>query len=296
VRLFSRPYIEKAHLARGTGQSQAEVLADSYGISIIDNFWIQSSGKQVTWPEILAKRDTSRELLAVSLDCEISADHLDKSALSGFTSIFTVKGTFPKAIYLNKLYKKGCNAEFEAVAWELGSALGIDTAEARCLGDGLVECDLFTNPGVSMAHADDVLDSGWRSYSDSPREALYAKLLELQMGSFLRQFERILILSYLTTNFDMHEENFGLLYDPKTFEFTGMAPAFDFNDAFQDWGNPALFHAWEMANLKEWASRHQDIVVRVPAGIDAIGKTRYLGDGQKKACVDRLNFLAGLQG
>lgn len=49
-----------------------------------------------------------------------------------------------------------------------------------------------------------------------------------------------MILNWLISNHDMHGENFGCLYSPKTFKLLGIAPSFDHNSADFDGTIPEL--------------------------------------------------------
>ena len=42
------------------------------------------------------------------------------------------------------------------------------------------------------------------------------------------------IFNYIIANSDLHDDNYGLLYDSETFEFKSVSPCYDHNVAFQE--------------------------------------------------------------
>jgi hypothetical protein len=292
VKIMSRTFMPKIYSYRGIGRSEVRLVLDSSAVTVIDNFWLWRTGMKRTWQDILSLRDTDDSLFCVALDGkENPAVRLKK--FEDIASILTIKGAFPKAVHRDKILKKGFNAHFEIAAAEIGNALGIAVAQAResSLYDGAVESDVFTNVNLSMAHAGDVIDLNTGS---EPRELFYVKLIEWGRQDMVKQFQRILILSYVTSNFDMHHENFGFLYDPKTFNVISMAPAFDFNDAFQNWGSPAIFHEWELNHMSEWIHNNKDILANADAAAGVVKQSKYLDDEQKAGVIDRINYLLAL--
>lgn len=82
-----------------------------------------------------------------------------------------------------------------------------------------------------------------------------------------RQLQRIYIFNYIIGNPDLHDDNYGLIYNSKTFELEKVGPCFDHNVAFQEgfdglsrttMGNSAS------APLDDWSelfiNNHPDIV------------------------------------
>lgn len=42
------------------------------------------------------------------------------------------------------------------------------------------------------------------------------------------------IFNYIIANSDLHDDNYGLLYDSEKFEFKSVSPCYDHNVAFQE--------------------------------------------------------------
>jgi hypothetical protein len=99
---------------------------------------------------------------------------------------------------------------------------------------------LFTSNAASLVHASELFSG--THFSEAHREGQHHRYFyeRLPREEFKREFERVLILNWLISNHDMHGENFGCLYDPETFELTGIAPSFDHNSADFDGTMPEL--------------------------------------------------------
>jgi len=120
-------------------------------------------------------------------------------------------------------------------------AVILSPAEPDGQNDTLVEIKLFTNENTSLVHAAELFANspGWR---EALHEGQYHRYFydRLPNESMKRDFERVLMLNWLVSNHDMHAENFGCLYNPKTFEITGVTPSFDHNSSDYDGFMPEL--------------------------------------------------------
>ena len=219
-----RTYMNMVYIARKVGRDRDKVIADSSGISFTDNFWIQTSDTHWTWDELVRLRDENRELSRVALTGQIDTS---KNLLSGFTTLFTTKGYFPKAIIGGYLYKLKKDALLEYPAYLIGKHLGVNIAECA-LADDYVKIKLFTSENVSLVHASEL-----KEYFDT-RDEIYNAMLKIGRTDIKEQLQRLYIFNYIIGNPDLHDENTGLLYDPKTFEFISASPCYDHNAAFHE--------------------------------------------------------------
>ena len=53
-------------------------------------------------------------------------------------------------------------------------------------------------------------------------------------ANIIRGLQRMFVFNYIIANPDLHDDNYGLLYDRKTFEFKAVVPCYDHNVAFQE--------------------------------------------------------------
>lgn len=199
------------------------IILDSFGISFIDNYWINLNNQKVTWIELLEQRDKNSNLLDVALFGKIDKD----KDYSGYTSLFTTTGFFPKYIKDGYVYKRRSDSLMEFVAYLIGKQLGFDIPECELVGD-YVKIKIFTNEKISLIHALDL-----KKYFGTTDE-IYTYFQKKGNMQFVNQLQRLYIFNYIIGNPDVHEENHGLLYDAETFEFLSINPFYDHNSAFQE--------------------------------------------------------------
>ncbi|MCL2499124.1 MAG: HipA domain-containing protein [Defluviitaleaceae bacterium] len=255
-----RTYMNMVYIARKVGRDRDKMIKDSSGISFTDNFWIKTSDTNHTWSELNSLRDKSRELSLYALTGKMDNP---VELLKGHTSLFTTKGFFTKAIIGKNLVKLREDAVLEYPAYLFGKQIGISVAKCELDGD-FVNIELFTNDEVSLVHAAEL-----KRYFDTDDE-IYNEFVKMGRKDITEQIERMYIFNYLIGNPDMHDENTGVLYDAKTFEFISLAPCYDHNIAFNE-HFMGVSHATKgrssLLTLDDWSKRfiknHDDIVNKI---------------------------------
>ena len=261
---LSRTYMNRVYILRKVGRDRERILRDSCAISITDNYWVRRSDVDTTWQELKIRRDTDKELANTALTGEISEAQY-KNALDDATSLYTIKGAFPKGVLREFILKKDNNAEYEVAASGLGRALEISVAEAEKQNEGVIGCRIFTDEAVSMVHTRDLLHltDYDTDVGDDQHRAVYEYFERQGRNDIVRQLERLYIFNYLVINLDFHYENFGFLYDSNSFEILKVAPAYDFNSAFAEYGDTTVFYEWIMTRLAAFMHNHPDIKNRL---------------------------------
>jgi len=291
---LTRTYMSQLYKQRRVGRSNEAIIKDSGGLSPVDLFWIQSKHTSHTWDSLQIMRDEKFSTAKVSLTGELDKSYnIFREKPKDHISIFTAKGAFPKAILRGHLLKKGNNAEYEVSAYRLGYRLGVNVAKAKMRKDGIVACELFTNDKQSLAHMIEFVYPFDENSSDNVHEDAYKKLSFNKL--FRQQLEILYMFNYLVTNTDMHEENFGVLYDTETFEITGVAPAFDFNSAFEVWGDNSVFYEWIYDNLPMFVNNNPEFVKHLESINEILQNVPHLSDSQKQSIVDRAKYLLSLR-
>jgi len=255
-----RTYMNMVYIARKVGRDRDRMIKDSSGISFTDNFWLKTSDTNHTWGELTTLRDKSREL---SLYALTGKTENPAELLKGHTSLFTTKGFFTKAIIGQNLVKLRQDALLEYPAYLFGEQISISVAKCALDGD-FVNIELFTNNNVSLVHAAEL-----KQYFDTDEE-IYNDFVRMGRKDITAQIERMYIFNYLIGNPDMHDENTGVLYNAKTFEFISLAPCYDHNIAFNK-EFMGVSHASKgrssLLPLDDWAKRfiakHPDIIKRL---------------------------------
>jgi len=290
---LTRTYMSQLYKQRRVGRSNEAIINDSGGISPVDLFWIQTEKTSHTWDSLQVLRDESLATARVSLTGELDKSYnIFREKPKDHISIFTTKGAFPKAILRGHLLKKGDNAEYEISAYKLGYRLGVNVAKAEMSDEGIVACELFTNDKKSLAHMIEFIYPFNENSSDTVHEDAYKKLSHSK--SFKQQLEVLYMFNYIVTNTDMHEENFGVLYDTETFEVTEVAPAFDFNSAFEVWGDNSVFYEWVYDNLPVFVNNNSEFVKRLESINKILQEIPYLSSEQKQSVADRARYLLSL--
>ena len=221
---INRTYMNLVYIARDVGRDNNKIIADSSGISVTDNFWIKTSDIDLNWSKILNLRDTNLALSNLALNGKLK---ISDALKDGKTSLFTLKGHFPKAIINGYMYKKKNDSMYEYVAYLVGKQLGINIQECSLDGN-YVKIKLFTNNNVSLVHASQL------KYYFGNDDILYNNLIRTDRKDLVEQLQRLYIFNYIIGNPDLHEENYGLLYDTRSFKILQVAQCFDHNCAFDD--------------------------------------------------------------
>ncbi len=277
VNNISRTYMNVVYIARNVGRDRDKVIKDSSGISFTDNFWIKTSDMNVGWDELKKLRDDNIPLSDVALTGKTGDTD---EVLSGFTSLFTTKGYFPKAVLNGYIYKLRADAVLEYPAYIIGKQIGIDIAEAA-LTEKYVKIKIFTDYNTSLVHASEL-----KAYFDTSDEIYNVLLQDNAYRKIIGQLQRMYIFNYIIANPDLHDDNYGLLYDSKTFEFVGLAPCYDHNMAFQEgflgltrttMGNSASLPLDELC--RKFIPRHKDVAEKLRS-IDLCEVQPYLSERQ----------------
>ncbi|MCD7819416.1 MAG: HipA domain-containing protein [Lachnospiraceae bacterium] len=222
---LNRTYMNMVYIARKVGRDRDKIIKDSSGISFTDNYWIKTRDSIADWNELKKLRDDNIALNNVALTGEIADG---ENLLSGFTSLFTTKGYFPKAVYGGYIYKLKKDSILEYPVYLIGKQLGIDVAECE-LENEYVKIKIFTDDNTSLVHASEL-----KTYFDTDDEIYNVFVKDEKYKNIVAGLQRMYIFNYIIANPDLHDDNYGLLYDSKTFEFKAVAPCYDHNVAFQE--------------------------------------------------------------
>ncbi len=288
---LNRTYMNAVYIARKVGRDRDKVIKDSSGISFTDNFWIKTRDSVASWEELKRLRDANIALNKVALTGALSDD---ADVLNGFTSLFTTKGYFPKAVLGGYLYKRREDALLEYPAYLIAKRLGIRAAKASLDGD-YVKIALFTDENTSLVHASEL-----KQFFDTDQEIynLFArKEASAVSQKIVGELQRMYIFNYLIANPDLHDDNYGVLYDPKTFSFLSLAPCFDHNVAFMEgflglsrttMGNSASLPLDALA--ARFLPYHPDIAKRL-AVLKTDDLKEYLSERQLYELKERISWL-----
>jgi hypothetical protein len=288
---LNRKYMNKLYIQRRVGRGYGAIIADSAAISIVDNFWVTHSKLNHTWESLQELRDESTVVKNVCLEGVTDGKAMFAPKVD-HTSNFSIKGAFKKTVFKGHILKKGDNAEYEISGYRIGNHLGISVAKAEVWADGIVACRMFTGLENSMVHAGDILVFD----EESDRSELYDLALQTFQGNLwiTAELQQLFILHYLVSNFDLHEENFGFLYNPQTFGVIDVAPAYDFNSAFDSYGDVNAYDQTIINKLPFFIANNLHLVPRLRTLHKVLESDIYLTDIQKIEVASRAANLIEL--
>lgn len=221
---ISRTYMNKVYIARQIGRDKSNIIRDSLGLSFTDDFWIKPNDIEAKWETLKYLRDINTALNDVAITGEID---YSKDLKKGYTSLFTTRGHFPKFVSQGFLVKRKEDALYEVIASKIGAFFNISVSECF-LKNNFVYIRLFTNNDISLVHASEL-----HGYFNSDENIYNMVLKYMNRPDILNSLQRMFIFNYIIANPDLHEDNYGLLYNSHTFEILGLSPCFDHNVAFQ---------------------------------------------------------------
>lgn len=287
---LNRTYMNMVYIARKVGRDKDKVIKDSSGISFIDNFWIKTRDSIADWDELKRLRDDNISLNNVALTGELKES---EDILKGYTSLFTTKGYFPKAVFGGYIYKLKKDAALEYPAYLIGKQIGVNVAEC-CLDGEYVKIKIFTDYSTSLVHASEL-----KTYFDTSDEIYNILVKDVKYHKIIVELQRMYIFNYIIANPDLHDDNYGLLYDSKTFEFKSVSPCYDHNVAFQEgflglsrttMGNSTSIPLDDLC--EHFVAGHKDIAEKLKS-IDLEDVKTYLSERQFDELKERIANVIG---
>ena len=115
----------------------------------------------------------------------------------------------------------------EYPAYLIGKQIGVNVAEVALDGE-YVKIKIFTDYSTSLVHASEL-----KTYFDTSDEIYNILINDDKYRDIINQLQRMYIFNYIIANPDLHDDNYGLLYNSETFEFKSVSPCYDHNVAFQ---------------------------------------------------------------
>lgn len=288
---LNRTYMNMVYIARKVGRDRDKIILDSAAISITDNFWVKTTDIATTWKHLKSLRDQNNELTQTAL-----TGSLISGSDKGVTSLFTIKGYFPKGIFGGYIYKLKKDAILEYPAYLIASQIGVKVAKCELSGD-TVRIKVFTTDKLSLVHASE-LKKHYQEY------LLYNALAKIKRYDLMREMQRMYIFNYLIGNPDLHEDNYGVLYNSETFELLEMAPCYDHNIAFDVSFNGLTREKVDYSEqieldelTKQFIGNNKDIAEKLQK-LNLSEISKYLSNAQINGLLERINnilFWAGLK-
>lgn len=279
---LSRTYMNLVYIVRNVGRDTERIVSNSNAISITDNYWVKDKATaNITWGDIKKSKDIDKSL------CEVALKGIKKASNEGRTSLFTAKGYYPKAILGNYMYKTREAGLYDYVASHIGKQLGLDIQTVELRKD-LVKIQLFTDEDNSLVHTRELMQ-----YLGVDRP-VYDVVKESKFGYISEELEKMYIFNYLIGNSDLHDENYGFIYDSDTFKLKKLAPLYDHNNAFHEEFGDSIVETIGGVSLGEYsrrfAKKHKNLIQSL-SNINYTEIEKYLSELQIKEFKKRISDL-----
>ncbi len=232
-----------------------EYLVRNLGLSLVDHYWIKPLDMPLHWEDVnlftndfrdpvgdLQFGDRSPQALdlprgAFSPSSATQGD-LKKKWIIADGKRYLIKGNHGgnSQESLNEIVATLLHRKQEKQPYTTYSALPSESADQLyCI------CESFTSENVELIPAIDVIESEKKSNNVSTYEHFISVCSHHDLDeTVVRPFLEYQILSdFVLTNTDRHFNNFGVLRDSRTLQFTGMAPIFDSGNSMF-WESPRL--------------------------------------------------------
>jgi hypothetical protein len=252
-----------------SAESKVEVSRRFRGLSILDNYWLKTSGERLLWVEVDPRELPLHEGLAlVSLVGESKGFTLDSfRGIKGEEVALDVslQGSYPKACFRKRgiLYVvKGGEAQTVAAEWLCSKLLSCSNVYGYC------EYRLDNGKGMSGFPETGIKTVYSRVMSNKSCDIVMADGVpnaeNMALTYFPSQVAQMLVFDYLVGNWDRHSQNWGFVRREPTWQITGLHDLYDHNKAFgvsylRDKGSmPSAFGRGSGFDktLKDWAEQY----------------------------------------
>jgi len=211
------------------------LLLRCYGLSLSDHYWICPQGSDLNWDQInFFDNPFSDDMGDVLFGKPRKDVEFDFSSPDNTSDGFLKKRW--KIIAGKRCLIKGGSNPFqqqpfnEVIATGVMERLGVSHVPYSLIwNDGYpyCVCEDFVSPDTELISAWRVMKTQKKSNSVSVYQHFVNCCNSLGVKDIVPSLDRMLVLDYIIANEDRHLNNFGLLRNPETLEWIGMAPIFD---------------------------------------------------------------------
>lgn len=211
------------------------LLLRCYGLSLSDHYWICPQGSGLTWDQINFFDNLFSDDMGDVLFGKPKKDaEFDFSSPDNTSDGFLRKRW--KIINGKRCLIKGGSNPFqqqpfnEVIATGIMERLNIPHVPYHLIWNDSYPysvCEDFVTPDTELVSAWRVMKTQKKSNSDSVYQHFVKCCRSLGVEDIVPALDQMLVLDYIIANEDRHLNNFGLLRDPETLEWIGMAPIFD---------------------------------------------------------------------
>ena len=288
------------------------LVVKSHALSLTDQYWIKREGEEIRYDDIsffsnAFSNDIGDILLGEQLKGKPSYYSPDSTSIGNLKKRWKI---IEGKRYLLKSGTKPYHFEVmnEIIASKIMNVLGIDHVEYELYHEGK---NIFCRSLDFISYNEDFISAYQLKNSKKKRNdiSLYDHLLsvleDIKIPNYKTKINQMLFVDYLIGNVDRHLNNFGVIRDAKTLEFTRFAPIFDSGsslgfDVADDELNKLVHVEWmpfksqknqdQLSLIDDYSWLNLDALQSVPQLIDQFLKSYecYLPSNRRQAV---LNFL-----
>ena len=213
----------------------AEMLGKSFGLNLSDQYWVLPDELNLDWHNInFFENDFSEDIGNILIGLKSDSDDINymspDSASDGW-----LKKKWRIVDGDRVLFKAGSGAHQqepynEVIATAIMKRLGIDCAEYKLtlIGDKPYSaCKDFITSETELVTAHNILKSVKKPNDKSVFEHYIACCKGLGIEDIQHRINQMLALDFIIVNEDRHLNNFGLIRNAETLEYTSAAPIYD---------------------------------------------------------------------
>lgn len=211
------------------------LLLRCYGLSLSDHYWICPQGSALTWDQLnFFDNPFSDDMGDVLFGKPKKDTEFDFSSPDNTSDGFLKKRW--KIINGKRCLIKGGSNPFqqqpfnEVITTGIMERLSIPHVPYSLIwSDGYPYsvCEDFVTPYTELVSAWRVMKTLKKNNRDSVYQHFVKCCWDLGVEDIVPALDRMLVLDYIIANEDRHLNNFGMLRNPETLEWIGIAPIFD---------------------------------------------------------------------
>ena len=242
------------------------LLLRCYGLSLSDHYWINPQNSGLIWDQInFFDNPFSDDIGDVLFGKPKSELEFDFSSPDNTSDGFLKKRW--KLINGKRCLIKGGSNPFqqqpfnEVIATGIMERLGIPHVPYTLMwieGYPYSVCEDFVLPNTELVSAWRIMKTQKKSNSDSVYQHFVKCCTNLGIKNIVHALDQMLVLDYIIANEDRHLNNFGLLRDPDTLEWIGMAPIFDSGSSLGYDRNAARIRSDHATICKPFKKDHEE--------------------------------------
>lgn len=217
-------------------ESPTELLDKAHGLSLSDQYWVKDIHSDIEWKDInFFEHDFQ---FANFLEATLSPRSSNKQP-EIHSPNNTTDGMLPKSwiiengkrVLVKRTFEPSNQEPFnEWLASEISERLGFDYCPYKIdvIDNKLVsKCDNFLNKNQEIITAYDIYNTKQKLNHMNDFNHYVQILEEHGIENAHEQLENMIILDYLTMNYDRHMKNFGIIRNVQTLKWEKTTPLFD---------------------------------------------------------------------